>query len=316
MSNDSMNAPPAVSVIMPCYNSEATISEAVHSVEHQTFRDFELIVVNDGSTDGSRKILEELASRHSYLKVIDQKNRGLAGARNRGLAQARGRFVAFLDSDDTWAPEFLEKMHQAMCSHPEAVLAYCGWRNIGVPKERGRPFIPPDYEIPNKEETFLRGCRWPVHAVMTRRDAICQVGGFNETLRSCEDYDLWLRLAITRKIVRVPEVLAFYHHHEGEQLSKNHFQMATDFLLVQQQFLKNHPHIQQELGKKKAKELTYGELQSRALRCLWDRDLHAAQRLFRKLFYSGYINRHNLKYLLPSLLPYPVFKSIVRAKDD
>ncbi|HHH38465.1 MAG TPA: glycosyltransferase, partial [Sedimenticola sp.] len=212
---------PLISVVMPCYNEAERIGEAVASVFRQTFRSLELIVVDDGSSDNSLQVLYGLQAKHGRLQVFSQPNRGAGPARNMGLQHARGEYIAFLDADDAWHPACLEKLHARLAATPDAALVYCGWQNIGLPADQGRPFIPPEYEGPDKVETLLRGCRWPIHAALTRREAITRSGGFDEQWSSCMDYDLWLRIAAFERIVRLPEVLAYYHHHGGEQITKN-----------------------------------------------------------------------------------------------
>jgi glycosyltransferase involved in cell wall biosynthesis len=193
---------PAVSIIMPCFNGAAHLPTSVGSVLKQTFEDWELIVVDDGSTDNS---FEWLASQTDpRVVVVCQSNQGVSAARNSGLGMARAEYVAFLDADDTWAPTFLEKMVTALQSQPRVVLAYCGWQNVGLSGGRGQPFIPPDYETPDKREKLFAGCRWPIHATLTCRDAVMASSGFDTTLRNAEDYAMWLRIAGSARLLSFP----------------------------------------------------------------------------------------------------------------
>ncbi len=153
---------PAVSIIMPCHNAGTYLPASIGSVLAQTFKDWELIAVDDGSTDTTLGWLQ--AQTDQRIHVHSQTNKGVSAARNAGLANARSRYVAFLDADDTWAPHFLEKMLAALQARPEAVLAYCGWQNLGLPGKRSEPFFPPEYETPEKCEILFAGCRWPIHA--------------------------------------------------------------------------------------------------------------------------------------------------------
>lgn len=306
-----MTESPQISIIMPCYNAEKHIEASIDSVYRQTFKDFELIVVNDGSTDNSLEILNKLADYHSNLHVIAQTNKGPGPARNHGIKVATGQFIAFLDSDDSWHTDCLAKLHLALQADLDASIAYCGWQNIGLTPERCKPFIPPDYEKPDKIETLLRGCRWPIHGALTRKSAIGAAGGFDEQWTSCMDYDLWLRVASFNKIVLVPEVLAYYHHHDGEQITKNRLRIALNHWKIQLKFLQTHPEIAETLGSRKISEITDGELLHRAYVSYWRNDLQTAHTLFRKLLFKRYFKPKDLKYLLPTLLPFNAYQSIL-----
>jgi len=297
---------------MPCYNAEKHLRTSLASVAEQTYRDFELIAVNDGSLDDTAAILSDFATQYSWLTVVDQENRGLPAARNRGLSHARGEYVAFLDSDDTWSPQFLEEMTQSLESNPECILAYCGWQNIGLQEGRNQPFVPPDYENDGKLESLLTGCRWPVHATLTRKFAIEEVGGFDEELKSCEDYDLWLKIAPFKQITRVPKVLAYYHHHEG-QMSGNSQRMALYNFHVQKRFILNNPEIEKTLGKRRAIALVAEELNYKALNAHWQGDSKTARILFRTLAREGYFTPTNAKYLFASLLPLSLYLRLAPA---
>ena len=298
-----------VSVIMPCYNAASFLEHGVASVLGQTFQDLELIVVDDGSTDESSEILRRVDDPR--LKMVFQRNMGVSSARNRGLAEARGEFVAFLDADDTWHPDFLGKLAAALDANPEAVLAYCGWQNVGLPGGRGKPHVPPDYEGVNKIDFFLRCCPWPIHAALTRRSAIEAAGRFDERFTHAEDYGLWLKIAVYARIFRVPEVLAFYHFHGEGQASGNGAVAALAHWKVQREFLGHHEEVVLRLGRKKIKELTDGYLLERGFECYWRRDLEAARRIFRTVLRLRYFGLSDLKYLLPSLLPLSVHRFMV-----
>jgi glycosyltransferase involved in cell wall biosynthesis len=249
-----------ISVVMPCYNRASLINKSIESVLNQTYRDLELIVVDDGSTDNSLQVLEAIHEKDNRVKVISQAHKGPYPARNRGLKEAKGEFVAFLDSDDTWDLSFLEKLHKALLDNPDAALAYCGWQNIGFNWRTNKPFIPPDYQArPDKIEVFLQGNRWPIHVALTRRKIIDEAGGFSERWLSCGDYDLWLRIAAFHKIALVPEVLAYYFYH-GAQISKNRLRADLTILQIKRFFLKQHPEMLNQIGRRRVMELTYGVL--------------------------------------------------------
>ena len=188
---------PLVSVIIPSYNSVITLEKTLESVFAQSYENIEVMLVDDGSTDGSVMLARDIASRESRLRLVTQRNKGPGPARNHGLQQSHGKYIAFLDADDLWDSECLIKLVNAV-EVSGADIVYCGWQNLGVAVGKGEPFIPPDYENVDKYETFLRGCRWPIHAALTRKSAIDDVGGFDEQWTSCMDYDLWLRMATTQ----------------------------------------------------------------------------------------------------------------------
>lgn len=296
---------------MPCYNGGDNIKYSIASIYQQSFKNLELIVVNDGSSDDSLAILTNLAQTYDTLRVINQPNKGAGSARNSGLKVAQGEFIAFLDADDSWHPDCLLKLHQALQAMPDAAIAYCGWQNKGLAANRCNPYIPPDYENSNKIETFLRNCPWPIHATLTRKSVIEAINGFNECWTSCMDYDLWLKIASFHKIVLVPEVLAYYHHHEGEQITKNRLRIALNHWQIQKAFLLDNPDITKQLGSKKIADITDGELLHFAYASYWQRDLNTAHPLFRKALARHYFSRKDLKYLLPALLPLNLYQTLI-----
>lgn len=292
---------PKVSIIMPCYNAEEHLAISVGSLFAQSFTDWELIAIDDGSRDGT---LLWLQSQHDpRIKVITQSNQGVSAARNRGLGIVTGNYVAFLDADDTWAPTFLEKMIAALEHAPHAVLAYCGWQNVGLPGSPGAPFVPPDYETPDKAQRLFASCRWPIHAALVRGAAI-QSHRFNPHLKNAEDYLLWLELAITHPIARVPEVLAFYHFHGGTQASSDRARSALHLLAAQQNYLYRHPEFGEMLGRTTVRQLVFGGLLHAGYECYWARDLVAARTIFRRVMRAAYGKLADWKYMLPALLPY------------
>lgn len=295
---------------MPCFNAEAHVLRGVSSALDQTMADIELIVVNDGSTDESLRILETVEDLR--LKVINQPNRGVSAARNRGIEEAGGEYIAFIDTDDTWHPTCLEKLYRTLESCPTAALAYCGWQNVGLPGGRGKPYVPPDYEHSDKIVHLLLTCPWPIHAALTRRKFIVKAGGFDERFSNAEDYRLWLQIASCHEIVRVPQVLAYYHFHEGTQASKNRATAARDNWLVKKEFLRRNPAVLEKLGWRRIRQLTDGLLLASGFECYWDRDLVSARRIFRLVMKTGYGNLRDWMYMLPALLPLFVHRDLIR----
>lgn len=218
---DTMTASPSprVSVVIPAFNAEAYLAETVSSVLAQTFRDCEIVAVNDGSTDGTRSVLAAFGDR---LRVIDQENRGLPGARNRGVAEARGEWVAFLDADDLWLPEKLEKQMALVEADPSYELVYTNRYNIGVvgdlPEVQSdvQPLLAGDVF----EDLLTVGNVITVSSSLVRRSTFLALGGFDETLRAAEDWDLWLRLTATGRVGVVADPLVRYRHH-AQMMSKD-----------------------------------------------------------------------------------------------
>ena len=296
------------SIIIPCYNGERFLAQAIDAALAQTYPHCEIIVVDDGSSDGSAAIMQNYAGR---IRIVRQANAGLPAARNAGTHASTGSYLAFLDADDYWQPDFIEKMVQAL-ETSGASIAYCGWQNAGLPGGRGEPFVPPDYEQPDKLEKMVTGVRWPVHAALTRREVVETLGGFDPQWSTCEDFAFWIRAATLHRLVRVAEVLAFYRHHDGVQMTKRRAVIAHNHWLVQRDFLAQHAEIADQLGHSRVRHITHGELLKRGYECYWDRDLPAARVIFRTVMAAGYGAPSDWKYMLPALLPLSWHEAVIR----
>ena len=305
-----------ISVVMPCFNAANYVENAVRSALGQDHGDVELIVVDDGSTDGSREILARLAAEHAgRLTLLSTDRKGPYPARNLALRHAKGDFVAFLDADDYWAENCLSTLRRALREH-DADLAYCGWQNVGEGAPGTNPCVPADYFALDPVEQFLRSCPWPIHAALVRREVIDAVGGFSERLFSSMDYDLWLRvLAHTRNVARVPAVLAYYRWHSHGQISKVKWRQVLDARRVRVDFLREHAQLAAHLPAARIRELTDGVLLQEAYRAYWKRDLDSAQALFRAALPTGAWRAKDLRHLLPSLFPAPLYRRLIEMVD-
>ena len=202
-----------VSVVIPCYNQAHFLPEAIESVLGQSYQNFELLVVDDGSKDDTPKVASEYASQDSRVRLIGQQNRGLAGARNRGLAESKGEYVVFLDSDDRLLGEALEVGVRELASHPECAFVSGHYRPIGADGEI--------YGIPRKARVegdhylaLLRDNYISMPAsVMYRRWVFEEVGGFDGSVDAAADWDLYLRIARRFPIYHHGEVVADYRWH-------------------------------------------------------------------------------------------------------
>lgn len=313
--NKTSVAPGLISVIMPCFNAEAFVAEAVGSVMGQTYAEVELIVADDGSTDRSPQILEELQRAHpSRIRLLHTPRVGPYPARNAALREASGHYIAFLDADDWWLPETLEKLHAALGARA-ADIAYCGWQNVGE-KIKAEPYVPPAFEDADPVEAFVRTCPWPIHAALVKREIVNRLGGFSERRFSSMDYDFWLRaLAATRHIVRVPEVLAFYRWHDSGQISSVKWRQVLDALAAQQDFVRNNPGLVRHLGPARLRELTEGKVLQQAYRAIWKRDLVSAQKLFRHAAGAGAFGLKDLPHIIAACLPMPLYRRAASFAD-
>lgn len=304
---------PLVSIIMPCLNAAPYVRRAINSIHLQTVSDFELIVVDNGSMDGTPQLVR--ANPQPRTRLLYEEKPGVSNARNRALKASRGEYIVFLDADDTWHPDFLHHMVGAMESDQNTILAYCGWQNVGLPAPRNNPFVPPEYEGADKLSLLLKSCRWPIHAAITRRRSIEAAGWFDTRLRYAEDFLLWLNIAHDRPISRVPIVLAYYHFHGAGQASANQAEAALQHLFAQKIFLDSNPSVRERLGQKKVADATYGELLHRGYTLYWNRNLSSARRIFRTVMKSGYGNRTDWKYMLPALLPEAWHRKLIQMAD-
>jgi GT2 family glycosyltransferase len=226
---------PVVSVIIPTFNRWPLVGEAIESVLVQSYSDFELIVVDDGSTDETQK---ELAKFGSRLRLFVKAREGVAAARNFGVSRAVGRYVAFLDSDDLWQPKKLEMQTALMERDPAVQICQTEeiWLRNGVrvnPKSRHQK---PSGDI------FVRSlqlCLVSPSAVMMTKELFSRFGGFDERFPVCEDYDLWLRIAVEYPVPLIPEALVIKRGGHADQLSRSTWAMDRYRVAALQKLLRS-----------------------------------------------------------------------------
>lgn len=203
-----------ISVVIPLYNKEQSIVSTLQSILKQTYQDFEIIIVDDGSTDCSVEKVEKVTD--SRIHLIHQSNTGVSAARNRGIEEAKGEFIAFLDADDEWTPCYLEKQYELAQKYPECGVFACNYEFIDRQKKvsstiiRKLPFEGEDGILSNYFE--VASCSHPplwTSAVMVRRNVIQSVGGFPVGIKSGEDLLTWARLAVNEEIAysKLPYVI-------------------------------------------------------------------------------------------------------------
>ncbi len=201
-----MTRQPRVSVIIPCYNGAKTIENTIAGVRSQTYRNYELIVVDDGSSDASPAILKTMPD----VRLLIQSNQGVSLARNRGAAAAQGDLLAFLDADDRWHPQKLDLQVKAWDDRPTAGIIGCAHTRDHTDLSQ---FYPPDQPLPVKELSWydlLVFCRFIPSAVLIPQAVFRASGGFDPRLRCGEDRDLWLRIAYRHPVFRIEHPLFHY----------------------------------------------------------------------------------------------------------
>jgi glycosyltransferase involved in cell wall biosynthesis len=207
---------PLVSVVLPTYNRGWTLREAIDSVLDQDYGNFELIVVDDGSTDDTPRLLSAYGDR---LRCLQQANRGVSAARNAGIRSSRGEYIALLDSDDFWLPGKLTTQVDYFRRHPKALICQTQeiWIRNGIrvnPGKRHRK------EAGMIFERSLALCLVSPSAVMLRPSLLAEVGLFDESLPACEDYDLWLRIAWRHPVHLIDRPLIVKRGGHADQLSR------------------------------------------------------------------------------------------------
>lgn len=226
-----MMAHPRTSVVIAARDAAGTIAETLDSLLAQSVPDWEALVVDDASNDATAAISAEYAARDSRFRVLQSDGAGASGARNKGIASARGERILFLDSDDWVDRSFLARMNAALDLGPSAVAAYCNCCRV-MPDGSETP-VPYDPAIQdNAFERFARTCATFIHSVLVLKSAVAQVGGFETSLRTCEDWDLWQRIArCGGKWIHVDEKLSYYRTSD-RSLTQDVERMLADAQLV------------------------------------------------------------------------------------
>jgi glycosyltransferase involved in cell wall biosynthesis len=254
-----MSGAPKVSVIIATYNRAAFLPATIDSVLQQKFRDFETIIVDDGSTDGTREALRVYGDRIHY---IYQENRGPSAARNLGVQCARAPWIAFQDSDDLCAPTHLETLYGYVRDHPQCGMVFANGAYLGGP-EHSRETI-----IPTKKSRRLQaaGVRLVnlfeksivrLQAALILKTAYEAVGGMDESLRICHDLDLFFRLFMCYPVSYLDQVVFFYRKHQGN-ITRSEELRLTENIRVIENLTRNFPQAKEMLGAKRvAKRLAY-----------------------------------------------------------
>ena len=234
--------PKLVSVIIPCYNYAHFLAEAIESVLCQTYSHYEIIAIDDGSTDNS----SDVATSYPEVRYIRQENRGLSESRNRGIWESRGAYLVFLDADDRLLPAALEIGVNALGANPECAFAYGRCQRINSDGN----FMPSNYETVSEDHYIAllhRNHIWMPAQVMYRRSIFQQVAGFTPAISSAADYDLYLRICRSFPVVNHNQIIAEYRQHQNNMSNNNGLMLKNTItaLRSQRKFIRRDKHLLQ-----------------------------------------------------------------------
>ncbi len=235
---------PEFSVVIPVYNKASHVAAMLRSVLAQDFLDFEILIVNDGSTDNSMKVIRNF--NDPRIQIIDQKNGGLSQARNTGISAAKGQLIALLDADDRWKPDHLKNLYFLVKNFPQADLFGAGYEecfangNVVVPqnnrlKSSKKPHIITDFFAANMQQPLVAPSSFAF-----RRSIIEEIGGFDTTITYSEDVDFYIRANIKYRFAYHPQITCSYTMQAENQItqSKKSDRSIPDF----QKYLDNYPN--------------------------------------------------------------------------
>jgi glycosyltransferase involved in cell wall biosynthesis len=300
---------PAISVIIPAYNAEKTILETIQSVQQQSFTDFELLVIDDGSTDQTVQTVATLADPR--IQIFRYENGGVSAARNRGIAKATGDFLAFLDADDLWTTDKLELQWAALQQQPAAGVAYSWTAFMDVDAAGQAVFYPSQrYAVCGDVYRQLLVADF-VHSgsnTLIRREAIATTGDFTLGIEPCADWDYWLRISTRWPFVVVPKYQILYRRTAGAMSSQVESMERAALAVVERAYAAAPAEVQPLRSQTMAGFHAYcADLYIRSGK---PQDLAQAQRhlwqlvqLDRKALLTPHIQKMLLKFALKQLLP-------------
>src|SRR5690554_2847714 len=242
-----------VSVIIPAYNRVRYIQQAVDSVLGQTYSPIELIVVDDGSTDGTYELLKEYGDKLQLITHPNRDNKGQSAAINLGMKYATGKYLAILDSDDFWALNKLEVVIPFLEKNPDVGLVYSNGYGVSRDGEILYEFLPRDHQETNDPNRVLLDCYTllPNNSVV-RKDVIDRVGGFEETFRAAQDHDMLIRLAENTKFAYLPDYLFYYRRHSDSISAKNALARWRNGFEILRRAMERYPYKKSTIRKRRA----------------------------------------------------------------
>lgn len=298
---------PTISIIVPVYNGEKTILETIQSIQAQTFSDFELIVINDGSTDGTLDVISTV--QDPRLKVFSYENGGLPVARNRGIRRSRGEFITFIDADDLWKPDKLERQLAALHKNPEAGVAYSWTAFIDENSKFLFAWEPLYWEGNVYPQLLIRNFISSGSNIMVKRKYIEAAGEFDPCLKSVEDWDYYLRLAALCPFVLVPKYQILYRRSSQSMTSKVDVMENANLIVIERAFKAAPPELKSLKNKSLANAYRY--LAKQCIANAFDEEgvklasqkLRYSIKLYPKFLLSNETIRLILKLLIIKLMP-------------
>jgi len=295
---------PKVSVIVISYNMARLVTRAIQSIFSQTFRDYEILFVDDGSTDDTKQVVESFGDRVRYFY---QENAGLAAARNRGILASRGEYIAFLDSDDYWVPDKLEVQVAVLDKNPRVGLVHA---RALVVNEEGKPrgFMPVKRPGRTFREIIEVGAFFPVCSVMVRKECFIKAGICNADVVNVEDTDMWLRVARHCDIYEVEGRHLSYYYREDSRKPRGGIRQYKSQVRLYRRILSSYEDIPHKAVKRKLAMFEYLLGKSYRQEGQWRQALtHIASAMFQypaveaSLFFG---TESSLKKLFKLLRPY------------
>ncbi len=254
---------PKVSIIIPNYNYGKFIAQALESVLRQSFRDYEVIVIDDGSTDNSCEIIEQYSERFgTKLKCIVQSNQGVAVARNNGILKARGDYIAFLDADDIWLDYALQSLVDAIeGSNCGLVYGNVEYFDVAMEKRMGIRFTSNSELVPYRgkdcfAKLFVHGNFIPMDAAIMRSSVFKKSGLFDKRFRCGEDLDMWMRIALQYEIGYLDQILTHLRKHSSS-LSSLFIDSAKADILMTHRMFQEVPHFTELVSQKQMDDKLY-----------------------------------------------------------
>lgn len=291
------------SVIIPLFNKERHISRAISSVIHQTVKDFEIIIVNDGSTDSSiEKVLNFSDSR---IKLINQTNAGVSAARNRGISMANNEYICFLDADDAWKEDFLENIVVLVKNFPQVGAYATGYEIIqssnkkAISKRIGN--LKNGVGVINYFKESMDSPLISASSIMIPKFTFSKVGAFKEYLKRGEDLEMWMRIALNFEIAYTNKVCATYFMDSDNRSINSTYDLSSAFIGYVEEILENEYDL--SIEKKYFKEYMISRIIVKARYFIKCKESKKARKLLLKYKYTKYNKKKIIKAFVKSYLP-------------